>query len=175
MLFQSTPPMQGATCHLLHMAVQTGVSIHAPYAGSDAPDLPTPDQTNTVSIHAPYAGSDETGLQITAHPSSFNPRPLCRERPTPSLMGKIFPGFQSTPPMQGATAFLTLCAVQDHLFQSTPPMQGATSAVRLPPYNSDVSIHAPYAGSDTHFFQLCLWILRFNPRPLCRERPERLP
>ena len=33
--FQSTPPMQGATIKAACEAAKIGVSIHAPYAGSD--------------------------------------------------------------------------------------------------------------------------------------------
>ena len=81
-------------------------------------------------------------------------------------------GFQSTPPMQGATichsnrkrrSVVSIHApyagsdvkitstpkLKELEFQSTPPMQGATLRARtvkqLPKY---VSIHAPYAGSD---------------------------
>ena len=55
--FQSTPPMQGAT--------ETGTSgIY--HVG--------------VSIHAPYAGSDVIGMHFLCLHISFNPRPLCRER-----------------------------------------------------------------------------------------------
>ena len=123
--FQSTPPMQGATviiyilqagpicfnprplCRERHIAevVQTSgtiVSIHAPYAGSDAPAEGT-DPLLCVSIHAPYAGSDEE---------------LYRK-------WGLEPKFQSTPPMQGATEPVKNGGVSKW-FQSTPPMQGAT-------------------------------------------------
>ena len=56
---------------------------------------------------------------------SFNPRPLCRER-RPSWQIDRF-GFS---------------------FQSTPPMQGATAKAEAIRKRIDVSIHAPYAGSD---------------------------
>ena len=78
-------------------------------------------------------------------------------------------------------------------FQSTPPMQGATQDIEVRFSKHNVSIHAPYAGSDQgeknhhrllpgfqstppmqgatngerseNFSEKC-----FNPRPLCRER-----
>ena len=126
--------------------------------------------------------------------------------------------FQSTPPMQGATARIapltsfSSCVsihapyagsdllnrdpfVRQHLFQSTPPMQGATIdtinkridiyvSIHAPYAGSDgirrsdhrcacsVSIHAPYAGSDHDTFICDIVVACFNPRPLCRERPE---
>ncbi len=145
--FQSTPPMQGATAH--HRKEQHGypVSIHAPYAGSDAIRQKKL-LSLQVSIHAPYAGSD--GANKT--------RPFFAY------------GFQSTPPMQGATQVIhivtnkiivsihapyagsdaALAPRRDPItgFQSTPPMQGATSYGDLSDVSEVVSIHAPYAGSD---------------------------
>ena len=62
-------------------------------------------------------------------------------------------GFQSTPPMRGAT--ITTMAKEGHtnLFQSTPPMRGATlyNSVNYKP--GDISIHTPHAGSDF----ICSW------------------
>ena len=79
------------------------VSIHAPYAGSDILCADADLTALIVSIHAPYAGSDPCA---------------------------------ATPPK----------AV--HKFQSTPPMQGATAKKRRSDIYIEVSIHAPYAGSD---------------------------
>ena len=83
-------------------------------------------------------------------------------------------------------------------FQSTPPMQGATrSGPVLVYYGRRVSIHAPYAGSDDDVIKnavfditfqstppmqgatlklliIFLSSLCFNPRPLCRERLQSL-
>ena len=59
----------------------------------------------------------------------------------------IFRLFQSTPPMQGATIYFGIDK-KDIQFQSTPPMQGATMAKTARKMLSEVSIHAPYAGSD---------------------------
>ena len=168
-LFQSTPPMQGATSRSCHSKDSTMVSIHAPYAGSDIDNdgLFVP---NDVSIHAPYAGSDPSPRPSVSAHLCFNPRPLCRERHANCLPRSTEHGFQSTPPMQGAT----LNAINTQLryqFQSTPPMQGATEnrayynpvkggfnprplcrerlhASWCPPCRFYVSIHAPYAGSD---------------------------
>ena len=100
-----------------------------------------------VSIHAPYAGSDVST----------------------STGSHIFGLFQSTPPMQGATASVS-GNTGTKLFQSTPPMQGATAGVGIRPHHTGVSIHAPYAGSDSVSRILRSRQSRFNPRPLCRER-----
>ena len=95
--------MQGATCQRVQTRHSQQVSIHAPYAGSDA------DFDFLVGL----------GLL-----------------------------FQSTPPMQGATMINCVNSSVIFPFQSTPPMQGATSAGDIVPLYCEVSIHAPYAGSD---------------------------
>ena len=56
--FQSTPPMQGATDIHSKICTEIGVSIHAPYAGSDKETVSDSGSEDLVSIHAPYAGSD---------------------------------------------------------------------------------------------------------------------
>ena len=61
--------------------------------------------------------------------------------------------FQSTPPMQGATRRSLSQIIRRIWFQSTPPMQGATLSALTEAMSS----------------------LRFNPRPLCRERRSGLP
>ncbi len=125
-VFQSTLPMRGAT-----------------FANSAQPEI------NAISIHAPYAGSDlEAGYTIQAK----------------NL-------FQSTLPMRGATAGNSKRPRKLPEFQSTLPMRGATQGTNTPRrgryyFNprslcgerprprrkcrplSDISIHAPYAGSD---------------------------
>ena len=51
--------MQGATQFFLaNIKNYIGVSIHAPYAGSDVSETKAGKYGNGVSIHAPYAGSD---------------------------------------------------------------------------------------------------------------------
>ena len=49
--------MQGATDFGEYASPENKVSIHAPYAGSDAAEAQK-DRDFQVSIHAPYAGSD---------------------------------------------------------------------------------------------------------------------
>ena len=78
----------------------------------------------------------------------FNPRPLCRERPFESGLDRLYDGFNPRPLCRerpGVDAGLSTMAG----FQSTPPMQGATIFVKETMTNFNVSIHAPYAGSDT--------------------------
>ena len=104
------------------------VSIHAPYAGSDRCSPRPPQSPKRVSIHAPYAGSDVFFRAALYSSIGFNPRPLCRERPSAHIKYARAPQFQSTPPMQGATLSSPCPAPLLKQFQSTPPMQGATGS-----------------------------------------------
>ena len=94
--------MRGATEDNDPYGTYTGISIHAPHAGSDVNE-PVYVSSYAISIHAPHAGSD--GLNF--------------------IGGFVSWGFQSTPPMRGATLHSGFC-------------------------NKDIqiSIHAPHAGSD---------------------------
>ena len=116
------------------------------------------DTDPAVSIHAPYAGSDFYQDLCCCQDKGFNPRPLCRERR--SRERAVYPslsGFQSTPPMQGATDSATRILTGEEEFQSTPPMQGATVRRFLCHDICVVSIHAPYAGSDAGERGETLW------------------
>ena len=100
----------------------------------------------------------------------FNPRSPCGERPWVSVLYSEAGVFQSTLPVRGATT-----AVRDTptipAFQSTLPVRGATTnaggwnncqmhfnprspcgerlgAIILIPVGTEISIHAPRAGSD---------------------------
>ena len=146
-----------------------------------------------VSIHAPYAGSDAAGSSSFSADSWFQSTPPMQGATVSAK--HLFAAclkFQSTPPMQGATVgdvsfcfiphvsihapyagsdgifcpFLNpiicfnprpLCRERPILqntcgilfrFQSTPPMQGATGVETQKAVDVLVSIHAPYAGSD---------------------------
>ena len=79
-IFQSTPPVRGATHSRRLLPVMEGISIHAPRAGGDPIHAPDP-AIGAISIHAPRAGGD---LEETTR-----------------LVDEM--AFQSTPPVRGAT------------------------------------------------------------------------
>jgi len=150
-VFQSTPPVWGATRIMYGRRFLPIVSIHAPRVGSDYREVQCLHRMG-VSIHAPRVGSD---IEV------FLPQ-------------KIGVVFQSTPPVWGAT--LMIC--KDNLmslFQSTPPVWGATLALHLFPCVLCVSIHAPRVGSDPASPCVDGSPPCFNPRPPCGERPLLLP
>ena len=101
-IFQSTPPVWGATRICFQFQLEEYISIHAPRVGSDYEGMSN-NQLKIISIHAPRVGSDF--LSPVFHPSSrnFNPRPPCGERPDQLTKGSAARRFQSTPPVWGAT------------------------------------------------------------------------
>ena len=80
-LFQSTPPMRGATVRMLIEDILTLISIHAPLAGSDGADIVDINIARHISTHAPHAGSDTNFFQQGPRHLDFNPRSPCGERP----------------------------------------------------------------------------------------------
>ena len=130
------------------MRAFTGISIHAPRAGSDEnalknwstlssfqSTLPVRGATSkedkqkmetTISIHAPRAGSDLTGMS--------DPEKWIR--------------FQSTLPVRGATSFSRAAFAGSCYFNPRSPCGDRRGAGRRIRGNRLISIHAPRAGSD---------------------------
>ena len=168
--FNPRSPCGERRCRSVGVAVHGSISIHAPRAGSDLfqrmekgsylyfnPRSPCGErhsvlqtllttalfqstlpvrgatllltvevQKNSISIHAPRAGSDVSCYAVLFNRIDFNPRSPCGERP--KIYNRISrkERFQSTLPVRGATAY----------------SEGYTDG-------SNISIHAPRAGSDT--------------------------
>ena len=78
----------------------------------------------------------------------FNPRSLRGERPRRQASPPAHQQFQSTLPTRGATTW-SLAYSTWASFQSTLPTRGATTALRASRGYWNVSIHAPYEGSDS--------------------------
>ena len=148
LLFQSTLPVEGATCVFQYI----------------------PAYSTIISIHAPRGGSDGINIAADADSIHFNPRSPWRERPATELLSVIENLFQSTLPVEGATKaeamYNRLIDISIHaprggsdtrpsevtmtifIFQSTLPVEGATSGKTAWSDKSTISIHAPRGGSD---------------------------
>ena len=147
-VFQSTPPVRGATLTTIRMppcpayfnprppcggrqrasteaSAQYDISIHAPRAGGDLANDGGHRLISRISIHAPRAGGDPTRMVSVLRSMNFNPRPPCGGRPVCSLPRRLRQPFQSTPPVRGATG-----------------VQHTADSKRA------ISIHAPRAGGD---------------------------
>ena len=84
-IFQSTHPVRGATGSARRRQVRSG-----------------------ISIHAPRAGCDNAWRYITRRQTDFNPRTPCGVRLRRCLQSTQTATFQSTHPVRGATANLTV-------------------------------------------------------------------
>ena len=167
-VFQSTPPVRGATssaCARLSLSVSfnprppCGERLEAwlkenyePQFQSTPPvrgatvDLGFNDRGGIVSIHAPRAGSDQVARGWAQPPGRFNPRPPCGERPCAHAVRTRCGGFNPRPPCGERLGLLAV--YPDMEFQSTPPVRGATPGYCFLVAGWKVSIHAPRAGSD---------------------------
>ena len=126
--FQSTPPVRGATGRDFDiLEIGKAISIHAPRAGGDLSAVMRATEDSDISIHAPRAGGDTSEIM--------------------AQLRKL--GFQSTPPVRGATDNWRGGLTWVGEFQSTPPVRGATMLRKY--------------GMDGGF-------VYFNPRPPCGGR-----
>ena len=147
LIFQSTPPVRGATLQKEQTEIAGEISIHAPRAGGD----------NKPSII----------LRPIFH---FNPRPPCGGRLYKANKIHFCYLFQSTPPVRGATkvryAGLTPTGISIHApraggdgvdligdlgedyFNPRPPCGGRRVLPLDLTTEFKISIHAPRAGGD---------------------------
>ena len=169
-VFQSTPPVWGATRH--HRAARMRpryfnprppcggrrtrssevpndflISIHAPRVGGDiikAYWLMDDD----ISIHAPRVGGDYAQFVEALEMADFNPRPPCGGRR--SFMCYTAPSgvFQSTPPVWGATRHHRAARMRPRYFNPRPPCGGRRTRSSEVPNDFLISIHAPRVGGD---------------------------
>ena len=100
-----------------------------------------------ISIHAPHARSDGDVAVNIRVPAYFNPRSSCEERL----------GYRPA-------------VHQIVKFQSTLLMRGATNLADTADAESNISIHAPHARSDTASVYTAQIQKYFNPRSSCEER-----
>ena len=124
--FQSTLPVRGATLKLSQSKQMSYISIHAPRAGSDMENVPN----HTAAVN-------------------FNPRSPCGERRSHWNLAALHSYFNPRSPCGERHGSLTLHRRKNRRFQSTLPVRGATIRMREPDArSSNISIHAPRAGSD---------------------------
>ena len=148
-IFQSTPPVRGATNTLTNVARELGISIHAPRAGGDRPgDLLFIEGTKFQST-PPVRGATSPLLTGSCGNRNFNPRPPCggRQKSKAASNCSGFP-FQSTPPVRGATGFGLAVAGKRKYFNPRPPCGGRRRHGLAYQVNAPISIHAPRAGGD---------------------------
>ena len=188
--FQSTPPVRGATNAVRVIYVVCTISIHAPRAGGDG--FPALSLAGfQISIHAPRAGGDPTAAPLPPLAENFNPRPPCGGRLKLDAFALRGMGFQSTPPVRGATnkgntpggkKYISIHApraggdqflnplLSVHKISIHAPRAGGDSSFVGDGVEIEISIHAPRAGGDNIARIIKKLTINFNPRPPCGGR-----
>ena len=167
-LFQSTLPLRGATGHLQRGQKDTGISIHAPLAGSDIVPNRTLYESFNFNPRSP-CGERQRAVHFMSRPKDFNPRSPCGERlNTLNELAKAL-DFNPRSPCGERRECCRVCAMSYYFnprspcgerrlsvtghfypigFQSTLPLRGATHPSHHIFCRRIISIHAPLAGSD---------------------------
>ena len=172
--FQSTPPVWGATVSRCAHGTVPWISIHAPRVGGDKTPLNVFTGKAQISIHAPRVGGDLHLFHTTSTIFNFNPRPPCGGRLSPFRKNFLPDQFQSTPPVWGATVLSANAWKTPMRFQSTPPVWGATSRSQG---NKGYAQHfnpRPPCGGRLRWYlsQVTTW--RFQSTPPCGGRQKRV-
>ena len=103
------------------------ISTHAPLAGRD-PAARRPCAVRCISTHAPLAGRDDARAPSAAKQIRISTHaPLAGRDPEQVEVVELFPAFQPTRPLRGATVRKSS---RDRMkrFQPTRPLRGATPA-----------------------------------------------
>ena len=168
------------------------ISIHAPLAGSDHVTPCVGRRNSNFNPRSPCGErlpvwSDVRLVRGDFNPRSpcgerrqypcntragryFNPRSPCGERPRSCSTGSS--GYYFNPRSPCGERPAPVSSMGERLtFQSTLPLRGATMRDNPIANPTDISIHAPLAGSD-HVGRIRTdHIFHFNPRSPCGERP----
>ena len=132
--FLSTLSLRRATQGDLFQCQDTGISIHALLAESDARCPYTAPVTMSISIHALLAESDSGQPGTFACVADFYPRSPCGERPQDAMSNRL-----------------------SNVFLSTLSLRRATPIVRPLLERCQISIHALLAESDcTTIITICI-------------------
>ena len=168
-IFQSTPPVWGATLTTCGFRETQNISIHAPRVGGDPGCMTASRAIFYFNPRPPCGGRPCRGISWAGTALYFNPRPPCGGRPSlvhqvddagsisihaPRVGGDFtvkddvskLSKFQSTPPVWGATEEWTSTSTP-WSFQSTPPVWGATSAWTMGlPLRQNFNPRPPWGG-----------------------------
>jgi len=145
-VFQSTPPVWGATLRLPDLPARPDISIHAPRVGGD----------NINGVMAvlqrhfnprPPCGGRHFNMEGSSWQEHFNPRPPCGGRLDRDAIPEAMENFNPRPPCGGRLSPKQIDFVRQG-FQSTPPVWGATHAFVSAGCSAGISIHAPRVGGD---------------------------
>ena len=122
-IFQPTPPAQGATlsAYYLHQAI--GISTHAPRTGGDISISDLSPATLGFQPTPPAQGATLDCDDPEYIQANFNPRPPHRGRPLFCCWGSFLSYFNPRPPHRGRR-LLAACRSKKCYFNPRPPHRG---------------------------------------------------
>ena len=124
------------------------ISIHAPRAGSDAKAGTTPRARDGFQSTLPVRGATERGKLNARQVEYFNPRSPCGERLDAYPTYTTAQEFQSTLPVRGATNPPSWSCQTKTYFNPRSPCGERPTLTMVGCGDNHISIHAPRAGSD---------------------------
>ena len=148
-IFQSTPPVRGATTrNLASCGREQTFQSTPPVRGATFANILVFSPHINISIHAPRAGGDSVGGTKGGGTKDFNPRPPCGGR-RPFLLRCILGQLISihAPRAGGDECAYQIYGTDDDISIHAPRAGGDGSGSRSPPPRP-ISIHAPRAGGD---------------------------
>ena len=127
-LFQSTPPVWGATAVVDYDTPKSGISIHAPRVGGDASVNSRGFSGTLFQSTPPVWGA--TAASNTRRPfrAYFNPRPPCGGRPVRPDFPQPLSNFNPRPPCGGRRRFHRSLRRSFANFNPRPPCGGRRAA-----------------------------------------------
>ena len=126
-IFQSTLPVRGATFYRGLVNASDFNFNPRPPCGERLGYTCTGGTGGGISIHAPRAGSDVIFSPSSSIRCYFNPRPPCGERPGGARRWRCLPHFNPRPPCGERRCWRITRRKPPLGFQSTPPVRGATA------------------------------------------------
>ena len=125
-----------------------------------------------ISIHAPRAGCDGPDVcKRCGRQSEFNPRTPCGVRPLKPIVRRFNLRFQSTHPVRGATRGECALGRRGRISIHAPRAGCDSVRAAVHPWRG-ISIHAPRAGCDKKLNARPQIMYDFNPRTPCGVRRE---
>ena len=146
--FQSAHPSRGATRRAMAAhSSQTFQSAH-PSRGATVRYYHTYQQ-GIISIRAPLAGCDVPEIVVFAPEGYFNPRTPRGVRLRIHQTSHLIQTFQSAHPSRGATRY-SILPFRAYAISIRAPLAGCDCALQFFKKNFFISIRAPLAGCDRH-------------------------
>ena len=137
-----------------------------PPCGGRLRGKPNSDHLAEISIHAPRAGGDRPQVAGEQHLlADFNPRPPCGGRPSILQMLTHGDGISIHAPRAGGDPCRIGCPYYLYNFNPRPPCGGRQDWIKCLLLTSEISIHAPRAGGDIYIWDgvNSKWVFQSTP------------